>query len=139
MKKFLVFAVFFFLLSGLQAQNLPSTISTVSTAGVAKTTLTNTDTLIAPVAGVKTYYDVLTISISVVKSSGTLAGAAVLQATLDGTKWFTVSSTALIDGTNDLLFVVTGTGANGYRIRVNTSGTQASAVSNAKFIFKKRN
>jgi hypothetical protein len=123
---------------GAFSQNAVNSVSTLSTAGVAKTTLTNTDTARATLPTVKLFYDVLTISASITKATGTLAGSAVLQATLDGTKWFNVSTTALSDGTNDLLFVVSGTGANGYRIQVSTSGTQTSTIANTKFIFKKK-
>lgn len=140
MKKFLILTLFSLslLTQSAHSQNTVTTLSTLSTAGAAKTTLTNADTVLATLPVVKTYYDALTISISVTKATGTLAGAATLQATLDGTKWFTVSSTSLTDGANDLLFVVAGTGANGYRIRVTTSGTSTSTVANAKYIFKKR-
>lgn len=140
MRKILLLITFAlaFLTSETFSQNNPSIAPSLSPSGAAKTTLTNVDTANITTPVLKTWYETLLISASIVKATGTLAGTAQLQATLDGIKWFTLSTTTLIDGTNDLIFTVTGTSANGYRVRILSSGTSTATISNTKFLFKRR-
>lgn len=125
----------------LEAQNLPNnpvTVTAVDPRGTSNTTLVAPDTAIVPTPAVKTLYNTFTISMTLTKVSGTVAGTALFQGSMDGTKFYTISSTALANQTtNDLYYEDGYTNWNYYRIYLPTSGTNTVTVSDTKYLYKK--
>lgn len=89
-------------------------------------TLTNADTL---------YYDyringskaVNTVEIKINKTSGTVAGAVIIYGSIDGgLTWAQIDTDTLTDATNQYWYILQHNDYRDYRIRIVTSGTQAS-------------
>lgn len=113
-----------------KAQSLPSQVTfTGASSTVAKTTLTNTDTAIGLIrlAG---NYDVVTIQAIVNKTSGTVGGTVLLQASLDGTNYDAVDSLVCSNQTvNFKHFKLGASNYYWYRLYYKTYGTQVSTLS----------
>ena len=108
--------------------------SGVSTAGAAKTTLTNVDT-----GYVDFKVDPSTQSIEAVdlKTSGTVAGKVYLIATVSGLKWYKLDSLDRSDGDNSKVFDIPAKKNHArYRLQWIQSGT---AVSTFKAYLQTRN
>lgn len=68
------------------------------------------------------------IQASVTKISGTVGGTVILQGTVDGTLWVTVSDTLTLTNTatQSKVWVLSATSYNSYRAAFTTTGTQVS-------------
>lgn len=101
---------------------------------VSKVTLTNTDTsyLTAQPAG----GNFVALQLNVVKVSGTVGGAALVQCSEDGLNWSSATDTAhavvasytVTDGTQTKRWELGEQRTRRYRVRVTTTGTQVSTV-----------
>ena len=91
-------------------------------------------------------WNTLSIQLLCTQLSGTSAGTAVLQASVDGTSWQTITdATGMVKGfVNDTLTVangavglwmVTNTGFYKYRIKITGSGTHSTLIT-SHYIFK---
>jgi len=104
-------------------------------AGAASTVNTNADTSYHTVslAGQTFNYQLLQFVLAGTKTSGTVAGTAVLLDSVDNSRWFALTDSAgvatqnLTDGDTNFKWEVLGTRWRYYRIRVITTGTQVSA------------
>lgn len=132
MKKLLFLAVTVFTISTAFSQ---TTMVQTGTSGAAKTTHTDADTSYhkATLTGTLNNYDIITIQCIGTKTSGTVGGTCVPFGSLDGTNWFqiydkdSVSSQSLSNGNNALKWQFDKTRWQYYRIRIYTTGTQASS------------
>lgn len=83
------------------------------------------------------YADVTTVQLNIIKISGTVAGSAYVQGSLDNVNWFTVSDTLTLADATQVKIWALGTAQHlYYRVRVVTSGTQRSLPS-AIVLFRK--
>jgi len=127
---FITMAMVFFPVSKTIAQ---ATMTQTGTSGASKTTNTNTDTSYhrSDLAGQTNNFANLTIQAVVTKTSGTVAGSAILYASLDNSNWTAIGSDTLTlanQATNFHLWHVTSSLYRYYRITVLTSGTQVSSA-----------
>ncbi|TAN17232.1 MAG: hypothetical protein EPN37_07200 [Chitinophagaceae bacterium] len=122
MKKFLLIGMFFF--------SCIAFASAQSALNASKSTLTNADTsyLTAPRLGAP--YTVLSIQLNVTKISGTVAGTAVVQGSIDGINYTSISSDTLnlVNGNNIKLWALGNAQYPYHRVVVITNGTQSSSV-----------
>lgn len=104
--------------------------SAQSSLSASKDTLNNADTayLTAPRLGAP--YTVLSIQLNVTKISGTVAGTAVVQGSIDGINYTSISSDTLnlVNGNNIKLWALGNAQYPYHRVAVITSGTQSSSV-----------
>lgn len=113
----------------------PSVMTQTSTAGATKSVNTNADTSYHTVdlASPLSNYRYITITLAGTKTSGTVGGNAIVQASLDNSRWFTIGDSSgvttqtLADGNNDKKWEFNATKWRYYRVRVATSGTQVSS------------
>lgn len=119
----LIMASLLFMVSQSTAQ-IVTTKTGVSTASVAKTTLTNTDT-----GYVNFEVDATTKSITAwdVKTSGTVAGTIYLSATVEGTTWDRIDSLTRANSNNHKVFTIPSPNIYAkYRLEWIQSGTSVS-------------
>ncbi len=136
MKKFLSIILIAGLAFGFSAEIKAQQVMTqTGTSGASKTTHTNADTSYhkLDLAGSVNNYHHITIAVAGTKTSGTVGGTALLQGSLDNSRWFTVTDTAnvgsqsLTDGDNNLVWKLSGSAFRYYRVRIYTTGTQVSS------------
>jgi len=104
-------------------------------AGSVSTVNTNADTSYHKVDlyGQTFNYHFLLVTVAGTKTSGTVAGTAIIQGSLDNSRWFTITDTtgtgsqSLSDGDNDKKWELVDTKYRYYRVRVITTGTQVSS------------
>lgn len=106
------------------------TLSGKSTAGAAKSSLTNADTAYFNLAGENT---IVSTQATVTKTSGTVAGDIILQGSDDNSNWDAITTQTLSDqATNYKVFSPHNSVGKlqyaYYRIRVRTSGTCAATI-----------
>lgn len=112
-----------------------SVMTQTSTAGATKSVNTNADTSYhtLDLGGSAFNYRYITIALAGTKTSGTVGGNAIVQASLDNSRWFTIGDSSgvttqtLSDGNNDKKWEFNSTKWRYYRVRVATSGTQVSS------------
>ena len=141
MKKLIFAAAFVFAAVAANAQ----VVDMKSTSSKATDTVTNTgsEVLTAQVNG---YQADVTIQAVVTKVSGTVAGTVVLQGSVDGSNYVTLTTTALPGGNDTCTLTNTATQSFNYavgqskylyyRVRVTGSGTMV-AIINAKLLARK--
>jgi environmental stress-induced protein Ves len=103
-----------------------------STMTASKNILTNADTSThqLDLAGQINNFEVITVQVIGTKTSGTVAGTAVLTGSLDGTNYFAVGADTLTlanVATNSKVWQVDKSRYRYYRVKVITSGTQVSS------------
>lgn len=117
------------------------TMTQTDPAGASATVNTNADTSYHTIdlAGQTKNYEKLLFVIAGTKTSGTVAGNVTLWGSVDNSRWFAVyggtnavpdtsiTTQALSDADNNIVFQVDGTRWRYYRVRVITSGTQVSS------------
>lgn len=94
-------------------------------------TMTNAETVTVSTALLNGNFESIGFQAVVTKISGTVAGYVVLQATIDGTNWATISSDTLTlanQTTNSKIWIVSTAPYNRYRLSCTTTGTQASSI-----------
>lgn len=93
-------------------------------------TTTNADTVYLVSPKLTSSYDVVTVQLNVTKISGTVAGNAEIQASLDGVNYSTVAedTLTLTNGNSSKIWALGRSDYLYYRVRVATSGTQSSAA-----------
>ncbi len=101
-------------------------------------TLTNVDTsnMILKIPGA--YNDVLTFQLNVIKLSGTTAGSAYVQGSLDGANYFTLPGTDTLtfaNSNNFKVWVLPKSQFLWYRVRATGSGTQSTKL-NSMVLFR---
>lgn len=94
------------------------------------TTLVAPTSATAATAVIGAYYGSISLTVHLVKNTGTLAGTAVVQVSLNGTDWSQVQSTTLTDvATTDITFKDVPAAYRYYRVLVTTTGTSNVTMS----------
>lgn len=106
------------------------TISAKNYAGVAKTTVTNTDTAFFSLAAEST---LVSAQATATKVSGTVAGDIILQGSDDNSNWDAITTYTLVDQTTNYKVFSPHNSVGKlqyayYRIRVRTSGTCSISI-----------
>lgn len=132
MKKIiLLLSVGFLLALSINAQRVAPTIT--------QATLTNAQTGYVTANPVtSTFYESIAFQVTLTKTSGTIAGTAVLQGTVNGSTWTNITSTALTDATTTYLFSDVPAKYYQYRVAVATTGTSVSTISSSYYLLKGR-
>lgn len=91
-------------------------------------TLTNADTSYLVASRFSSAYDVVTFQVNIEKVSGTVAGNATIQGSLDNVNFVKASDSVatLTNGDNVLIWSIGQAKYPFYRVQVTTSGTQVS-------------
>jgi hypothetical protein len=117
MKKLIFFLALF--TAGLVFQ---SSAQLLKTTKPVKDTCVNTDNTTITLGSIPG--DAVAFHLTAAKVSGTVAGNAIFEGSIDGTNWVTLQTTALTDvAVNTITFTPTALSFAQYRIRVTTSGT----------------
>lgn len=149
MKK--LFAIFLMFCLTIAAVSIPcakakaqTVLAQTDPSGATSTTNTNADTSYHTIdmAGSNNNFSILNFVMKGTKTSGTVAGAATLWASMDNSRWFalygrtsasttdTTTSQALTDGDTNFFWILADAGSatrwRYYRVRVITTGTQVS-------------
>lgn len=112
-----------------------SVMTSTGTSGAAKTIHTNADTSYhkTDLNGPINNFNYITIVLAGTKTSGTVGGTAVLQGSMDNSRWINVTDTAgkgsqtIANSDNDLVWEILGNRYRYYRVRIYTTGTQVSS------------
>lgn len=136
------------ILLGLIAMSFSANAQVVAmkaTTGNTSDTVTNTGTEVLSTQ-VNGYNEVVTVQLTVTKISGTVAGTAILQGSLDGTTWTTLNHASTTGNdtitltnvtTNSAIWVVEPSKYLYYRVSVTGSGTMVARIS-AKIMARKK-